>query len=277
MSSSIKLSSPATKEFWEIPILFEDEHILALDKPSHLLVSPDRYDPTRPNLMGLLHRDIKRGAAWVRNLGSSYLANAHRLDFETSGVIMLAKSKPVLIKLADQFGIEKPSKIHVALVHGAPPEDEFEAGFKLAPHPTKPGLMRIDQEFGKKANSRFCVTERFSRYSLLQCQLCTDRTHQIRLHLQRLKFPVVGDAHYGGHPLLLSSLKPNYRFKGDEPEKPLIGRVALHAISLEISHPVTGASIRVESPWPKDLTVAVKYLRRYAMIGGGFTPRETDA
>ncbi len=274
MSSSIKLSSPATREFWEIPVLFEDEHILALDKPSHLLVSPDRYDPARANLMGLLHRDIKRGASWVGNLGSSYLANAHRLDFETSGVILLAKSKPVLIKLADQFGIEKPSKVYVALVHGTPTEEEFEAAFKLSPHHAKPGLMRIDQDHGKKAKTRFRVTERFSRHSLLQCQLCTDRTHQIRVHLQRLKFPVVGNAQYGGHPLLLSSLKPNYRFKGDEPEKPLIGRAALHAVSLEITHPVTGASIRVESPWPKDLTVAVKYLRRYAMYDGAFTPPE---
>src|SRR4051812_22136969 len=87
MGGVIKLSSPATRDFWEIPILFEDVHLLALNKPSRLLTSPDRYDPDRPNLMRLLHRDIARGAVWSQQHGVTYLANAHRLDFETTGII----------------------------------------------------------------------------------------------------------------------------------------------------------------------------------------------
>src|SRR5262245_18475823 len=110
MSSSIKLSSPATKEFWEIQVLWEDECLLALNKPARLLTSPDRYDPRRPNLMKLLHGGIERGAPWARERQLSYLANAHRLDFETTGVILLAKDKGTLTKLADQFGSEKPIK-----------------------------------------------------------------------------------------------------------------------------------------------------------------------
>src|SRR5690242_1640300 len=104
----IKLSSQETREFWEIPVLFEDEHLLAVDKPAGLLASPDRYDPQRPNLMRLLHDGIRDGKPWARERGLTYLMNAHRLDFETSGVMLLAKSKPVLVQLANLFGSEKP-------------------------------------------------------------------------------------------------------------------------------------------------------------------------
>ena len=100
----IKLSSPETEEFWKVPVLFEDDALFAIEKPSGLLASPDRYDPNRPNLMKLLHRDIERGAPWAAERNLSYLSNAHRLDFETSGVFLLAKSKPVLVALADEFG-----------------------------------------------------------------------------------------------------------------------------------------------------------------------------
>src|SRR5580692_5797375 len=134
MSAVIKLSSPATREFWEIPVLFEDDSLLALDKPAGLLTSPDRYDPLRPNLMKLLHAGIKDQKPWARERGLTYLSNAHRLDFETSGVILLAKTKPVLVQLADLFGAEKPVKKYVALVHGSPTEERLEINAKLAPH-----------------------------------------------------------------------------------------------------------------------------------------------
>lgn len=264
MAGFIKLSAPATRDFWEIPVLFEDEHLLALDKPSHLLTSPDRYDPDRPNLMKLLHRDIARGARWARERGITYLANAHRLDFETSGIILLAKDKPTLIQLANLFGSQKPAKTYTALVHGHPHEDSFVISKKLAPHPLKIGLVRIDEKRGKKACTEFRVLEKFDRHTLLDCQPFTGRTHQIRVHLQSVRLPIVGDSLYGGKPLLLSSFKPGYRLKRDAQEKPLIGRVALHAAELALPHPATGAPVRISAPWPKDLTVAVKYLKRFA-------------
>lgn len=260
---AIKLSAPATRQFWEIPILFEDEHLLALNKPSHLLTSPDRYDPERPNLMKLLHRDVARGAAWAQQRGVSYLANAHRLDFETSGVILLARNKPVLVQLASLFGSEKPLKTYLALVHGSPGEESFVIAKKLAPHPVKVGMIRVDEKRGKKAVTRAQVLERLGRYTLLQCEPLTGRTHQIRVHLQSLRLPIVGDAVYGGRPLLLSSLKPGYRHKPNEPEKPLMNRVALHAAELALPHPVTGQLLKIIAPWPKDLTVTLKYLRRF--------------
>ena len=101
MDRFIRLSSPATPEFWESQILFEDAHLLALNKPPNLLISPDRHDPKQPSLMALLHTAIAQGNPWAKARGLTYLMNAHRLDLETSGVILLAKSKPVLVALAN--------------------------------------------------------------------------------------------------------------------------------------------------------------------------------
>ena len=120
VNATIKLSSPDTREFWEIPVLFEDEHLLALDKPAGLLTSPDRQDPQRPSLMKLLHAAIAGGKPWARERGLDYLMPAHRLDSDTSGVLLLAKNKPALIALANLFGSEKPARTYIALVSGTP-------------------------------------------------------------------------------------------------------------------------------------------------------------
>jgi len=239
--------------------------LLALDKPSRLLTSPDRYDPERPNLMKLLHRDIARGSPWAAQRGLTYLANAHRLDFETTGVILLAKDKPTLIQLANLFGSEKPEKIYVALAHSYPAENEFVVSKKLGPHPLKLGLMRVDEKNGKQASTGFKVLERFHAHTLLECRPTTGRTHQIRVHLQSKRLPIVADALYGGKPLLLSRLKRDYQPKKDQEEKPLIGRLALHAAQLSLPHPATGELVRIIAPLPKDLSVGLKYLRRYAL------------
>ena len=264
MSAAIKLSSPAAREFWEIPVLFEDEYLLALDKPGGLLTSPDRYDLLRPNLMKLLHAAIAGGKPWARERGLDYLMNAHRLDFETSGVILLAKSRPVFVALADSFGSEKPLKQYVALAQGTPAEDKFEVDARLAPHPVRTGLVQVDPKNGKRSRTVFEVLEKFSGWTLLRCEPHTDRTHQIRAHLRHAGLPVVGDELYGGKPLWLSRLKPNYRLKPGHEERPLIARAALHAEQLTLPHPVTGQTLTLSAPWPKDLKVAVKYLRQFA-------------
>ena len=261
--SCIKLSSPAARQFWEIPVLFEDASLLALDKPGGLLTSPDRYDPQRPNLMKLLHNAIAAGKPWARERGLNYLMNAHRLDFETSGVILLAKTKPALVALADLFGSEKPHKQYAALVQGTPAEDKFAVDAPLAPHPVKTGLMRVDPKHGKRSRTRFEVLETFSGWTLLRCEPLTGRTHQIRVHLRHAGLPVVGDELYGGRPLWLSRLKRDYRLKRGREERPLISRVALHAEQLTLPHPVTGETLTITAPWPKDLKVAVKYLRQF--------------
>jgi 23S rRNA pseudouridine1911/1915/1917 synthase len=266
MSEVIKLSSPAAGDFWEVPVLFEDDHLLAVDKPARMLTSPDRYDPQRPNLMKLLHAGVEQARPWAKQRGLAYLMNAHRLDFETSGVILLAKSKPVLVALANMFGVDGAlQKTYVALVHGNPVKTSFEMDAKLAPHPVKIGMIRVDEKNGKRAKTQFELLEKFSNYSLLHCFPFTGRTHQIRVHLRQSGLPIVGDALYGGSPLLLSRLKTDYRLKPNRTERPLMDRVALHAEELKLRHPMTGVDVVIHSPLPKDLTVAIKYLRLYAV------------
>ncbi len=264
VSATIKLSSPATHEFWEIPILYEDAHLLALDKPSGLLTSPDGAEPDRPSLMTLLHAGIQRGAPWAAEGGRAYLMPAHRADAETSGVLLLAKSKPVLVALVNWFNSEQPGDRHLALVQGAPAEDRFTVDAKMAHHPVRPGFMRVDSQRGKRSRTVFEVREKFAGFTLLQCDALTHRLHQIRVHLRYAGLSAVGDRAYGGRPLLLSSLKQDYRLKPNQIERPLIARAALHAEALTLPHPVTGEPLTITAPWPKDLTVAVKYLRRYA-------------
>lgn len=273
-SDSIKLSSPPPSsasergEFWEIPVLFEDGDLLVLDKPAGLPASPDHPDSERPSLIQLLHAAITAGKPWVRERGLNYLMNAHRPDSEASGIMVLAKSKPVLVALANAFGAEKPFLKYIALIHGAPSEDTFAVDAKLAPHPLKIGMMAVAKN-GKKAKTQFTVLERFSGYTLLNCEPLNHRQHQIRAHLRHAGLPVVGDQLYGGKKLWLSRLKRDYRLKPGREERPLLSRAALHAEELALPHPVTGQILNVTAPWPKDLKVAVKYLRQFGKRIGG--------
>jgi RluA family pseudouridine synthase len=264
VGSAIKLSVPATREFWEIPVLHEDEHLFAIAKPAGLLTSPDRYDPERPNLMRLLHDGVAAGVGWAKSRNLTYLANAHRLDFETSGVLLLAKTKPALVALANEFGSNKPLKTYVALTRGMAEQPVFTVDAKIGPQTRQLGLMRIDPQDGKKSVTDFRVLEQFRGFTLLHCHPLTGRTHQIRVHLRSVGLHIVGDEAYMGKPLYLSQLKSSYRPKFKEPERPLMGRVALHAERLEIKHPATGELTAITAEWPKDLRVTVKYLRQFS-------------
>ena len=261
--TSIKLSSATSREFWEIGVLYEDADLFAIDKPARLLSSPDRYDPNRPNLMRLLHEGVEQAKPWAASRGLTYLANVHRLDFETSGVFLLAKNKPALIELANQFGSEKPHKTYVALIQGSPPEDEFEVDVRLSPDERRVGLMRWSRE-GKKSFTKFRVLERFEGVTFVSCHPVTGRTHQIRVHLKCAGFPIFGDESYGeGIRLLLSDFKRGFRLKPGRDENPLTPSLALHAWKLEVQHPTTKAPVAMEAPWPKMLEVALRQLRRH--------------
>lgn len=269
---SIKLSSPATREFWELAVLFEDAELLAVDKPARFLSCPDRYDPARPNLMRLLHEGIREGKPWATERALTYLANVHRLDFETSGVFLLAKTKTALTDVANQFGSEKPHKTYIALVQGSPEEDQFEVDVRLTPDLRRPGLMRWARE-GKKSLTRFEVLERFQGVTLLACHPVTGRTHQIRVHLKCAGYPIYGDDLYGeGIRLNLSDFKRGYRLKPGRVETPLTPSLALHAWKLEVTHPVTHEPVRMEAPWPRMFEVALRQLRRHGALRYGRGP-----
>jgi RluA family pseudouridine synthase len=264
MSDVIKLSSPETHQFWEIPVLFEDDQLLALDKPSGLASAPEGLQAQRPNLRELLQSGIAQGKPWARERKLTYLVNAERLDAEASGLLLLAKTKNALTALVNLFGSEKPCKRYLALVQGSPLEEDFVIVAKIAPDALRPGRIRAGATGGKRARSRFQILERFAGWALLRGEPFTHRQHQLRVHLQRARLPLVGDSLYGGAPLFLSKLKPGYHLKPGRVERPLIDRPALHAEELTFPHPVTGVITSIRATWPKDLAVAVKYLSRYA-------------
>jgi RluA family pseudouridine synthase len=264
----IKLSHPATRQFWEIPVLHEDAQVLALDKPADLPASPLRENPEAPSLLGLLHAAIRAQAPWTVARGFRSVSRVHRVDEEMSGVLLLARNRAALADLANQFGSEAVQLVCLALVHGSPAEDAFTVELRLAPDASAPGRLRADPQGGRRSITRFQVIERYAGYALVRCEPLTHRVHQIRAHLRSRRIPVVGDVAYGGSLLLLSRLKPDYRFKKHRDELPLIRRPALHIEALTVRHPATGQPLALASPRPKDLNVAVKYLHRYAPAAG---------
>jgi 23S rRNA pseudouridine1911/1915/1917 synthase len=137
--------------------------------------------------MTLLHAAIADGKPWARERGLNYLSNAHRLDPEASGVLLLAKNKPTLVALANLFSSEKPLK-NMWRSSRAPREEKFEVDAKLAPHPLKTGLICVDPKNGKKSKTQFELLEMFSGWMLLRCEPLIGRAHQIRVHLRHAGF-----------------------------------------------------------------------------------------
>ena len=238
-------------------VLYEDEWIVAFDKPAGLLVAPDRWDKSRENLMDIVHARI-----------SPQVFHAHRLDRETSGVLLCAKSKEVLRRLCADFEDHASGREYVALVQGIPHGEEGRVSVALEPDPRCPGRMRTNQ-WGRPAETEYSVIDRWRGYALLLVRPVTGRTHQIRVHLASIECPIVGDGFYGrGRGLLLSDLKTGSKNK-PEGEKPLLGRLALHAARLRLRHPTTAAPLTIESPVPSDFETAIKHLDRFAARADG--------
>jgi len=234
------------------PVIYEDEALLAFDKPSGLLVAPDRWDKTRENLMGLVHARLGVG-----------VANVHRLDADTSGVLLCTKTKSALDFVSGQFQSKTAAKVYHALVAGVPAEDSFTVDVPLTQDERRPGLMKIVRKAGKPSATAFRVLERFRGFAWIECRPLTGRTHQIRVHLATNGFPILNDVFYGNDTrLLLSRLKRGY--KGRDEERPLIARLALHASELTVIHPQTREPVTIKAPIPNEFEVALKYLRKFS-------------
>lgn len=252
------------------PILFEDPTMLAFDKPSGLLVAPDRWDKKRENLMSSVHAELGQD-----------VANVHRLDADTSGVLLCAKTKPALDFLSGQFQGKTVEKIYHALVIVLPPEEAmkvvtpvraddgglpeaFTMDLALDKDEENPGRMRVfKRRGGKPSLTEFRTLERFGRYAWVECRPHTGRTHQLRVHLAAAGAPILNDRFYGvpGMELRLSELKRDYKGRGEE--KPLLSRLALHASTLVVKHPETREPVTIHAELPHEMAVALKYLRKF--------------
>jgi RluA family pseudouridine synthase len=239
-----------------LPVLFEDESMLAVNKPAGLLSLPDGYIPDAPDLLTVLQPSF--GDLWI----------VHRLDRETSGVVVLARNEKAHAALNGQFENRQVSKVYHALVTGNPIWTERSISAPLRVDADRYHRTLIDQDEGKPAETSFKVLERFGRqskrYTLVEAHPLTGRTHQIRVHLAALGVPVAVDALYGTKtPIMLSDIKRGYR--GDpETERPLLERLGLHACQLTVQHPVTGESITFEAPYSRDIAATLNQLRKHA-------------
>lgn len=227
-------------------IVFEDEDLILVNKPAGILSIPDRYDPNRKNLYQTLQKN--RSQVFI----------VHRLDRQTSGLIIFAKNSIAHKLLQEQFEGNKVEKYYQCIVHGVPPrEGQIEVPIKMHPHKK----LMITHPKGKPSKTAYSVVEDFKRYAFLQVQIHTGRTHQIRVHFQSIHHPLLVDPEYGGlERFFLSSIKTRYR--GREEEKPLLERVALHAWKISFDHPRSNQKLTYESSLPKDLKAVVQQMRK---------------
>jgi 23S rRNA pseudouridine955/2504/2580 synthase/23S rRNA pseudouridine1911/1915/1917 synthase len=235
----------------QIEIIYEDEYLIILNKPSGLLSIPDRFKVEKPNLYTMLKEQY------------GTIFTVHRLDFETTGAIVFAKQEEVYKAMNALFEHREITKIYLALVEGVVQKDEGEIDLAIAEDPVNRGKMRIQKD-GKAALSFYHVLERFRHYSWLAVELKTGRTHQARLHLKSIGHPLAVDAYYGNHDAFyLSTIKKKYKFSADGEERPLLARHSLHAASLRFIHPITSEEVEALASLPKDLLVTLESLRKF--------------
>ncbi len=234
-----------------IPILCEDEAFVAVNKPAGVLTIADRQG-------GESVRDLLADA----RPDLADLRIVHRLDRDTSGVLLLARTADAHRALCRQFGERTVDKDYLAIIRGEPADDRGMIDLRLGPHPAGDPRMVVSVN-GKRAMTEWSVVERFGVASLLRCRLLTGRQHQIRVHLSYIGLPLLVDELYGlAAAFLLSSVKPGYRASGRHEERPLIARLTLHAESVEFTHPTGGGRVRVTADLPKDFRVTLAQLRK---------------
>lgn len=228
-------------------ILYEDDAVLALSKPAGLLVLPDRFDATAPNLYHILS-----------SLYPSVFV-VHRLDKETSGVLLFAKTAESHAALSSAFEHRTIEKQYLALVEGTP--NASEATITLPLREVR-GKAYVHPD-GKESVTTYKVREQFRGFAFLEVLPLTGRLHQIRAHFKAVHMPILCDPLYGTRTeFFLSSIKHPYR--GKETERPLLARTALHAFRISFEHPVTHQRISLESSLPKDMKGTLQALRKYA-------------
>jgi 23S rRNA pseudouridine955/2504/2580 synthase len=233
------------KENFQDRILFENEDFFLINKPPHVATLDERHDD--------------KGDSMLRQ-AKAYWPDAqvgHRLDKETSGVLIFAKHPEAYRHISMQFEHRQVTKIYHAVSGGI---HDFEGVMVNLPiYPLKTGVVRIDRELGKEAETVFNTLDVYRAHTLVECMPFTGRMHQIRIHLQCLKAPIVMDELYGGEEIFLSEIKRKFKLAKDVEEQPLISRVALHARGLNFAL-MNGERQLVEAPYPKDMAALIRQL-----------------
>ncbi len=231
-------------------VIFENEDFIALIKPAGLLSIPDREG-----------KDISLKKLLQENYGSIY--TVHRLDRDTSGIILFAKNEDTHKFLSQAFEGKTIEKHYLGIVNGTLNSKKGTIDLSIMEHPAKYGVMVVNKK-GKQSVTDYEVKEEFGFYSLVQFQIHTGRTHQIRIHMQQLGHPIVCDEIYGNaQPILISSFKRNFKLsKSEEEERPILKRLGLHAHTLRFKD-AQGKDYNLEAALPKDMKALLQQLAKH--------------
>lgn len=240
----------------KIETIYEDNDLIIVNKSSGLLVIQDRFNHELPSLNKQLEESLNQ-KIWV----------VHRLDKETSGVICFAKNETTHHYLSELFQAHDIGKYYAGLVVGRVAPEQGRIEKPIMEHPVVKGKM-ITSAKGKPSITDYKVSEQWSLYALVQFQIHTGRTHQIRVHAQSIGNPIVCDELYGdGKPFYVSAIKRKYKLsEKEETEKPLLNRLALHAYKLQFVKK-DGKEIIAEANLPKDMLACVKQLDKWNSVG----------
>jgi 23S rRNA pseudouridine955/2504/2580 synthase/23S rRNA pseudouridine1911/1915/1917 synthase len=231
-------------------IIFENDAFIAINKPAGMLSIPDR-EGKEPSLK-----------SWLREKYGN-IFTVHRLDRETSGVIVFAKDEATHKFLSEAFEHRDVEKLYQGLVQGSLAEPSGSINQPIMEHPAKPGTMVVNRR-GKESLTDYEVLEDLGLYSLVQFRIHTGRTHQIRVHMQSLGHPIVCDELYGDpRPIRISSFKRNFKLSKDqEEERPILSRLALHSHLLHFRD-AAGEFHTLEAPLPKDMRALIQQLKKW--------------
>ena len=242
-------------------IIHEDEFTVVVNKASGIAVGGERWDADAPRLDILIKQELDLRE---EKNGKTDLFTVHRIDKETSGLVIFAKDRDTHKALSLAFEKRQAEKMYIAVVHGRPqwPNGKTSCELPLVPNGNKKHLTIIDQFRGKPSRTGFTLLLSIGNYSVVEARPETGRTHQIRVHLAALGFPIVCDALYGKHArsgtekgVYLSSFKRNWQ--GDETkERPLLARLGLHAARLALNGTV------YEAPLSRDMAALIKQMEK---------------
>ena len=243
-----------------LDIVFEDEHLLVVNKPAGMVVHPGAGVTSGTLVHALLHH-----VPAIRTVGGADRPGIiHRLDKETSGLLLVAKTARMHRELVDMMRRREVSRVYHALIWRDPRESEGVIDAPVARDQRERKRMMVVTHGGRQAVTHWRVLERYGLATLLEVRLETGRTHQIRVHLAHIRYPVVGDPTYGG--------RPKKQLSADDRERSLaiellrcLPRQALHAAELAFTHPVTGEERTFTSALPNDFELALTQLRAFAL------------
>ena len=231
-----------------LDIIFENDTFLAINKPAGQLSIPDRAQ-SEPSLKDML----------INKYGVIY--TVHRLDKDTSGLILFAKNDHTHRFLSRMFEEREVEKYYTGIVIGSPNEKEGLIDAPISEHPVNKGMMVVHRN-GKPSTTGFTVLEAYKQYSLLRFRLYTGRTHQIRVHAKNIGHSLACDPLYGdGKPVLLSSFKKKFKLGKFEEEKPMINRLALHSYQLVFTDEL-GTKHELTAPVPKEFRALMQQLKK---------------